>query len=98
MHQDKITKALGVLVILILLWKLLAPSRSTFVSAEFPPSMAREDAEKLYHTTIDAITMDMDAQLNATKDRVKIGELTTSGQKALNDLNIKYSEYTTKKN
>jgi len=98
MTQDKITKALGVLVILILLWKLLAPSRSKFVSAEFPPSMSREDAEKLYHTTIDAITMDMDAQLNATKDRAKITELTNAGQKALSDLNTKYTEYTTKKN
>jgi hypothetical protein len=92
--------ALGVILVLVLFWKFFAPSSSNFVSAEFPPSMSLADAEKLYHTTIDAITMDMDAQLNAAasaNDKAKVAEMTTSGQKALADLSSKYTEYTTKK-
>jgi hypothetical protein len=101
MRQDKLLLLLGSLVFLILLWKFFGPSSSNFVSAEFPMSMSLADAEKLYHTTIDAITMDMDAQLNAAaaaNDKAKVAEMTTSGQKALADLSAKYTEYTTKKN
>jgi hypothetical protein len=92
--------ALGVIILLIIFWKFFAPSSSNFVSAEFPPSMSLADAEKLYHTTIDAISMDMDAQLNAAasaNDKAKVTEMTTAGQKALADLSSKYAEYTTKK-
>jgi hypothetical protein len=101
MRQDKLLLLLGSLVVLIILWKFFGPSSSNFVSSEFPPSMSLPDAEKLYHTTIDAITMDMDAQLNAAaaaNDKAKVTEMTKSGQKALADLSAKYVEYTTKKN
>jgi hypothetical protein len=100
MRQDKIIWALSVIVVLIFLWKIFKPFSSNFVSAEFPASMSLADAEKLYRTTIDAITMDMDAQLNAaaaSNDKAKVAEMTTSGQKALSDLSTKYTEYTTKK-
>lgn len=100
MRQNKILLALFGLFIVMILWKFFVPSTSNFVSAEFPPSMSLPDAEKLYHTTIDAITMDMDAQLNAaaaSNDKAKVAEMTKSGQKALADLSAKYAEYTTTK-